>query len=213
MIVAGSVPRDGGPSGRLPVPEGGPDPSARASAHFVDTPPWPSPGTTPLALKLTWVVYPSRPESAPAIVDDVPNPARRRHVELVARIGAVARRLDLGAHTGALSPGNQSVCHAALPRDAISYAKQRGEVAKMAFFRAGAVGYVVRRGGDDVLEVVEWAEDDGVCPDGKGKETSAPSPAEERSLFTMNVPRGVPITEAMIEVQGPGKEIPFSCNE
>ncbi len=186
----------------LTEPPDAAQPSTSPSPPFVDAPAWPAaaPGAR---LKVTWVVHPAR-----GTPSDPPE-SRRRHVEIVVRIGAVARRLDLKSRVGSLFPDEQSVCHASLPQESITYPKERDELAKLTFSMAGAVGYLVRRIGPDLLEVVEWAQDDGACPDGKGD--VGPCPRDDRPLYRMHVPKNVPIDEAIIEVDGRGKETPFSC--
>lgn len=155
----------------------------------VDQPAWPSGAKQ--ELKLTWAVYPPVGEGE----------SSKRKLELVARIGSVARRLDLGSVAGALFPQNQSVCGA----EQVAYKKGKDDVAEITFYVGGSSTFTVHRAARDRLEVSNVAGSDGYCPENNCDVTT--------QLATIPIPSDVVIHEAITDISSPGKEAPFDCGD
>ncbi len=158
-----------------------------SSVTTLDAPPWPTAAKP--ALKLTWAVYPPVGQGE----------TRTRKLELVARVGDVARRLPLGSVMGALEPLNQSVCGS----KQVAYKKERGEVAKITFYIGGASTFAVRRVRPDLLEVASVSGPDGYCP--------ANDCDVRRTYATIPIPADATIVEALRDISAPGQEAPFDC--
>jgi len=156
---------------------------------LVDVPAWPT-DAAPSA-KLTWAVYPSKGEGETAT----------RQLELVVRIGRVARRIPLGGQIGGVFPLNQSVCGA----KQVAYKREGSEVAKLTFYIGGAATFAVSRPKPNVLELTTTRSTDGYCPE---------NDCETRTrVATIPIPAETVVTEAVTVIDGPGKERPFDCEE
>ncbi len=157
------------------------------SAATIDGPAWPA-AKSP-ELKLTWAAYP--PVGA--------GEGATRKLELVLRIGEVARRFPLGSVRGSLLPLNQSVCG----DKQIAYKKVAGEVAKITFYIGGASTFAVRRPSPGMLEIESVEGSDGYCPNNDCD--------TRKSLVKIPIPEDARIVEAITDIQAAGKEAPFDC--
>lgn len=165
--------------------------SIDAGVRVIDTPAWPTPATD---LKITWAVYPE--------IQDKQTGDPKRKLELVVRIGAVARRVDLGQQTGMLFFYNQSVCHST------AYPLEKDQISKITFYLGGAGGYFVKKVGDD-LDVYSWSQSDGACPDEKGGLTACP--VYEHIVVRIPIPSGVKISERIVEITNPTTQADMTC--
>lgn len=182
---------------RAPTPDAAaPLPSEPVSPLLHDEPLWPSTGPKP-RLILTWVAYPFREGS-----DDGRTPTRR-HVELVARIGSVARRIPLGDVRGGLFY-QQHMCE-----KGPSY---KGLVASVSFQEGGWMGFDVKRAPADTMTVTSTYDVCGMCEDANGKAVECPK-TPEPVVAVFHVPADARIEERIIEVEGSGKERLFECGE
>ncbi|HEX4455905.1 MAG TPA: hypothetical protein VH143_33825 [Kofleriaceae bacterium] len=165
--------------------------TASASTPWIDAPAWPAKAS---AAELTWLV------SSVVVVgsDDMP----RQAVELVVAIGGVERHVKLHSQFGQMVPSYQSVCGGA------AFPLKHGELAQINFEEGGFGGFVVRRAADDVLEVVEWTQEDGAC-EVHGKTTACPR--NDKLVATMHVPAGVNARERLFDVDAHGKRTAFAC--
>jgi hypothetical protein len=163
-------------------------PASSASSIAVATPAWPS--LPDQELKLTWAVYPPKGHGE----------STRRKLELVARKGKVAHRIDLGTPAGALLPSNQAVCG----DKQIAYKKTGQEIAKITFYVGGAETFAVVRSNPGQLDVVSIQGADGYCPSNDCE--------TRKTLASFAIPTDARITEAILDIEGPGKENPFQCN-
>lgn len=165
-----------------------------ASITSYSDPPWPParPGST---LKLTWVVYPVRENS--------PNPEwEPRQVELVARIGAVARRIALKGGPGMLNASFQNMCTPPAKRE-------KNLVAGLVLEHAGFNELRVYRDPPHTLTITSQSSMDGLCTD--AHEKAIPCPVSSTTLAVIPIPDDVAIREAIVDVTGPGKEEPLEC--
>jgi hypothetical protein len=182
------------------VPSGVEAPPAEPAAPGVpslhDEPPWPTAGTGP-KLILTWVLYPYRPGSADGRVPE------RRHVELVARIGTVARRIGLGDVRGSMFDK---------PHMCSDHPAQKGLVAKVEFQQGGWMGYEVHRSPADTITITETYHVCGVCSDAKRNTIACPEPPPP-VVGVFHVPADALIEERMIAVGGPGDERRVECDD
>jgi hypothetical protein len=153
----------------------------------LDGPAWPA-GKSP-ELKLTWAAYPPVGQGEGAT----------RKLELVARIGEVARHFPLGSVRGALLPLNQSVCG----DKQVAYKKVAGEVAKITFYVGGASTFAIRRPSPGMLEVESVQGSDGYCPNNDCD--------TRKSLVKIPIPVDARLVEAITDIQAAGKEAPFDC--
>lgn len=175
----------------LPAPETRVAPQSAADVAqgiVVDAPAWPT--GTRAELKLTWAVYPPKKG---AIEQDP------RNLELVARIGAVTRRLPLGPQVGALHAENQSVC----AESQLAYKRGPGEVAKVTFYMGGAVTFAVKRTSPSLLEIVKTVASDGNCPEHNC--------AVVRRIASIPVPADARVKEAVTIIESVANEHPFDC--
>ena len=158
-----------------------------STATTLDGPAWPA-GKSP-ELKLTWAAYPPVGQGEGAT----------RKLELVARIGEVARHFPLGSVRGSLLPLNQSVCG----EKQVAYKKVAGEVAKITFYIGGASTFAVRRPSPGMLEVESVQGSDGYCPNNDCD--------TRKSLAKIAIPDDARIVEAITDIQAAGREAPFDC--
>jgi hypothetical protein len=158
--------------------------AGNASADTIDTPAWPA---NAKAIELTWLVYPAVDAKSP--------------VELVVAIGGVERHIKLAPELGQLIPMYQSIC-------GFTTFTKRGELSQINFEEGGFGGYLVRRAGNDVLEVVEWSQDDGGCDD-HGKVTMCPR--KDKLVASMHVPVGFTTREHVLDVDARGKRAALHC--
>lgn len=165
--------------------------TASAAPAWIDTPAWPEHAT---AAELTWLVSPA----VAAGSNEMPN----QPVELVVAIAGVERRVTLRPTYGQMVPTYQSICGNK------AFAPNRGELSQINFEEGGFGGFLVRRAGDDALEVVEWTQEDGACIV-HGKMTACPR--KDKVVASMHVPAGVTVREHVFELDAHGKRTPFSC--
>jgi hypothetical protein len=102
---------------------------------------------------------------------------------------------------GFLLPENQSVCGARQ----IAYVKEKAEVAKVTFYIGGAGIFAVSRPRPDLLEVTATQASDGYCPENDCE--------QKRVVVSVPIPADAVITEALTDIEGPGKEHPFDCGK
>jgi hypothetical protein len=164
--------------------------TASAAPTWIDTPAWP---TKASSVELTWLV------SSVVVVgsDDMP----RQAVELVVEVGGIERHVKLRSQFGQMVPSYQSVC------GGTTFTK-RGELSQINFEEGGFGGFLVRRAGDGVLEVVEWSQDDGGC-DVHGQITACPR--KDKVVASMHVPVGVTARERLFSVDAHGARTAFGC--
>jgi hypothetical protein len=165
--------------------------TASAAPTWIDTPAWPAQAT---AANLTWLV------SSVVVVgsDDMP----RQAVELVVGIGGIERHVKLRSQFGQMVPSYQSMC------GGTAFPLKHGELAQINFEEGGFGGFLVRRAGDDVLEVVEWSQEDGAC-EIHGKMTACPR--KDKLVASMHVPAGIAVHEHLFDVDAHGTRTAFSC--
>jgi hypothetical protein len=165
--------------------------TASAAPTWIDTPAWPAKASS---AGLTWLV------SSVVVVgsDDMP----RQAVELVVEIGGIERHVKLRSQFGQMVPSYQSVCRGA------AFPLKHGELAQINFEEGGFGGFLVRRAGDDALEVVEWTQEDGAC-EAHGKMTACPR--KDKVVASMHVPAGVAVRERVFDVDAHGARTAFSC--
>jgi hypothetical protein len=148
-------------------------------------------------MQLTWVIA---PPSVPMPEDP---DSLQQPVTLEVTMGSAIRKVELAPKFGSFRPSEQSVCTSAtspLPP---------GTVSEIAFYEGGSVGYRVKRPDRGQLVILAWSQVDGVCPSSSGL---APCPASEKPpISTLQIPPGVKVSEAIVEVDGNGVRHPFDC--
>lgn len=177
-------------------PTAAPEPRAAPGVPVVDTPPWLE-TTIPPKVTLTWVRYPERAIRHPS--SDAPTV---RRAELVVRVGAVERHIVLGDFKGESVGSSQHFCAGRHPE--LQRQWGRDVVAQIEFVWAGSEVVSVRRSPAGALMVSGSSVSDGVC-DGD-------CVMSERPLAVVPIPADARIEEAMVDVEGPGREHPFECD-
>ncbi len=163
----------------------------------MDTPPWPE-TTTGAKVKLTWVVYPWRERRERAGYTRTV-----RYAALVVRVGTATRRVALGDFSGGMFQQDQHVC-----RDAYAGAhpgQSRRLAGEIAFYDGGWSGFTALRDVEGALTLVEWTASDGLCDDPHG----CVSP--RRTIAVVPIPADAHVEEAIVDVEGPGREHPYEC--
>jgi hypothetical protein len=175
---------------------------ATPAVPVVDMPPWPATAAGGV-VKLTWVFYPFR---------EVPqrggSTRAMRHAELVVRVGAVARRIALGDFSGGTFGPDQHVCRE-LYATAHPGARDHRLAGEIAFYDGGWDGLTVRRDPTDTLTLTAWTASDGLCEDAHGKPDDCSSP--RHAVAVVPIPPDATIQEAIVEVEGSGRQVPFEC--
>jgi hypothetical protein len=164
---------------------------------WLDTPPWPANGKE---LEIAWLVG----------TDLVPRKSDPELLEsplsVVMTIGGVSRQAYLKQQFGSLKPYNQPAC--ANKDDPASYPLPKGALAQITFFEGGAGGYYVKRKAPDVIEILTWEQEDGLC-DVNGKPTMCPR--REAAAVRMHVPAKLAVHEVIFNVDASGNRTPFDC--
>jgi hypothetical protein len=148
----------------------------------------------PSSVELTWLVS--------GVVETGSDGMPRQPVELVVAVGGAVRQVKLRSQFGQRVPMYQSVCGNNL------FTAKPGELAQINFEEGGFAGYLVRRGRNDTLEVVEWYETDGACEE-HGQMTACPR--QDKLVASMHVPAGIAVHERVFDVDAHGKRTAFSC--
>ncbi|HEY3806645.1 MAG TPA: hypothetical protein VGL61_28775 [Kofleriaceae bacterium] len=165
------------------------------SSGWIDSPRWPAGNRVELA----WLVYPTVPRVYQGMGDTMVAP-----LQLVATIGSVSRVVTFDPQLGSLKLYFQSACGSdGLP-------PERNEIAKLVFEEGGFGGELVRRDGDGVVEILDWSQSDGACPDAHGQ--PAACKPHEKLVARMHVPHGATFTQAIYDVDDAGARHPFDCS-
>jgi|HubBroStandDraft_6_1064221.scaffolds.fasta_scaffold38220_3 hypothetical protein len=165
--------------------------TALADVPWSDTPAWPA--ATDHAV-LTWRVYPDLPAKE--------NELTKTPVDLVVAIGAVERVVKLAPQIGQMPAMYQHACAGSM------LPLRRGELAQLTFEEGGFGGFIARRA-DDVLEIVEWNQEDGACDD-HGKPVACPR--KDKLVARLHVPASVKLGEVIELVDAKGARHPFACS-
>jgi hypothetical protein len=178
----------------MPIVDAAPAALPPRSSGWIDAPSWPAGDRIALA----WLVHPAVSRTFHGMDNTLLAP-----LQLVATIGNVSRVVTFDLQFGDLKAMFQPACGSdTLPLE-------RGEVAKIVFEEGGFGGELVRRAGSDAVEILDWTQEDGACPDARGQPVACKP--KTKLAARMHVPRGATFTQAIYEVDAAGARHPFDC--